>query len=407
MYSFFQSYALSNDFDSQFETVDLSGMTLEAIFNNYRQVYLSLNYQVSQPQVIADLNVFRSLYRQSQTLLGDFISSAPNGTFAPLPSLPYNYVNYVRYMDSQLAGYSLAASNGSNITLSNNNVSTKDFLNYCLTSVNGFILPVQNVQSAISISQAFTQAQKNGYTRIGIISFENVGAIITTPLTSNMIATATNRGPEELLYLKTSLNPDYVTMLVLNGYLIAPTTNAFYPVGNGLYALSLKQLGYQFKLLDSRPDQYYNYDYILSQLSDTLTSQYNNIPASTMSIPLMRNIAFIQAYLTLPNTFLVQVQNASNIIVKIKNILNTDLVNQVVTGIQPTNLLVGAQGRQIDYLYSLRKGKFVLTSPRMYSNNYVQLSSQPSNDEGFLSPQRIPLEPLIKSSLYWKQYGMY
>ena len=406
MYSIFQVYALSIFFDSQFNAVDLSQYTLEYIYDNYSHVYLSLNYTYSINQIYVDLNVFRKKYRNSQTVLADFVNNASNGFFTPIASLPIEYINYIRYMDSQLAGYSLTAS-GENIKLSNTDVGSANYYKYCLTSVDGFILPNRIQNGSLVVENAFSQFQLNGYSKIGIVSFENISPISIYPIQSSNIISVTNKALNEQLYLQTDINPAYVTMLVLNGYLIGPTTDAFQCIGNGLFSLNLRRLGYYFKLLDSLNQQYYNYNYILSLLSSTLTSQYSNIPPNTISIPLISTVEFINAYLTLPNTFLVQVNNAANIVVKNRNILNSEITNQLVSDEQPTNLLIGSQGRIVDYLYSLKKGKFIITSPHMYSNNYVQLKSRPLPNDGYLSRQRDPFDPIIKSYIFWKQYGFY
>lgn len=407
MYSIFQIYALSIFFNSQFNTIDLSQYTLEYIYDNYSHIYLSLNYTYALNQIIVDLNYFKKKYRNSQILLSDFVNNASNGFFVPLADLPIEYINYVRYMDSQLAGYSLSAS-GNNISLSNTNVSSANYYKYCLTSIDGFILPNSlNSSGSLIVENAFAQSQLNGYTKVGIVSFENISPISIYPIQSSNIISVTNKPLNEQLYIKTNLNPDYVTMLVLNGYLIGPTTDAFQCIGNGLYSINLRRLGYFFKLLDSLDKQYYNYSYILNQLSSQLTSQYSNIPPNTISPALISTVEFINAYLTLPNTFLLQVSNVSNIVVKNRNILNTEITNQLVSDTQPNDILIGSQGRIVDYLYSFNKGKYIITSPYMYSNNYVELKNRPINENGYLSRQREPLMPILKSNLFWKQYGFY
>lgn len=408
MYSIFQIYALSIFFGSQFTEIDLSQYTLEYIYSNYAKVYISITYGMSVTQIYVDLNTFKNQYRNSQVTLEEFVNSAPNGFFTAISALPISYINYVRYMDSQLAGYSLSAS-GNNISLSNPNVAVSNYYKYCLTSVDGFILPNSIQNSQLVVENAFSQCQLNDYTKIGIVSFENISPLNIQPITSNMIVSVTNKPLNQQLYLKTNLNPDYVTMLVLNGYLIGPTTDGFQCIGNGLYSLNLHRLGYYFKLLDSLNKQYYNYSYIVNQLPSTLQSQYSNIPFGTISVPMINNIEFINAYLTLPNTFLVQVSNASNIVIKNRNILNTEITNQLVSDEEPRNLLIGSQGRLVDYLYTLSKGKYIITSPHMYSNNYVQLKDMftNANQNTYLSNQRNPLKPIIKSGLFWKQYGFY
>jgi hypothetical protein len=311
-------------------------------------------------------------------------------------------------MDSQLAGYTLTAS-GNDISLSNPNVASSNYYKYCLSSVDGFILPNSIQNTRLVIQNAFAQSQMNDYTKIGIISFENISPLEILPITSDMIVSVTNKPLNYQLYLKTNLNPEYVTMLVLNGYLIGPTTDGFQCIGNGLYSLNLHRLGYYFKILDSMDKQFYNYNYILSQLPSSLTSQYSNIPPNTISVPLLNNVSFINAYLTLPNTFLVQVSNVSNIVIHNRNILNTEITNQLVSDELPKDLLIGSQGRLVDYLYTLYKGKYIITSPHMYSNNYVELKNMftNANSNGYISRQRDPLKPIIKSNLFWKQYGFY
>lgn len=404
MYTYFQAYALSRSLDSQFETVDLSQMPMETIYNNYSQVFLSLNYSYATNQIYTDLNMLKEKYRTSTLTLTEVIAAAPNGYFYPLSDIPYYRVNYSRYMDSQLAGYHLTKQNN-DLVLNNPKVSSNDFLKYCLVSINGFILPTTLVNNQITVADAYSQIVLNNNTRVGILSFEEVNPISILPITADMIFPATNRTLHDMLYIKSGLSDQYVTMLVMNGYVIAPTSNGFFPVGNGVFNLSLRKLGYDFKLVDSLPHQIYNYNYILSQLPSSLTSQYTNIPPNTVSVPLIQTANFISQYLTLPNSFLVQVQT-SNILVKSQNILNTQLECQLISNTQPLNILTGSQGRIVDYFYSYDKGKFVITSPYMHDNNYVQLKNRPI-ENGYISRQRLPYNAVIKSTLFWKQYGFY
>ncbi len=403
MYSYFQAYGLSNQFGSQFVTVDLSNTTIEEIFNNYTQVYLSLNYSYATSQILADFNQLKTTYRYSTQTLNQLLATLPNGFFTILPNLPYFKVHYNRYIDASIAGYTLSE-NGANIVLTNSAVTTNNFLRYCLTTVNDYIMPTEVIDGQINIQNGMLQSVMQNRTKVGLISFEDIGEILYQDILSTNVIAPTNKTLDELLYIKTNLPVGYVTFLVLNGYLIAPTSEGFYPIGNGVHVLSLRKLGFHFKLLDSRFKQYYDYDYITQLLPSSLTSQYAS-SNNRISTQLINTPSFIDAYLGLPNTFLFQVP-AQNIIIKTKNILNTTLQNMITTVEEPTHMLIGSQGKIVDYFYVHREGKYIITSPNMYINNYINMKNVPNNS-AYITKQRLPYDPLVRSSLYFKQYGFY
>lgn len=398
MYSYFQAYVLPKEFDSQFITEDISGYTVDYIFNNYSKVYLSLNYTYSSGQVLADIDQLKGQYRYSTQTLTSLISTLSDGYLSTIQEIPVTPVNYTRYISADLAGYSLSYNNN-NLILNNPNVEGSTYPDYCLTTVNGYIMPTQYTNNQIAVSMGTNPLN---YLRVGIISFENIGQITTTPITTANIVLSGTRSPSELLYLKTNVNPSYITFLVLNGYLIAPTSGGFYPVGNSIFALSLEKLGYGFKLLESRYKQYYNYNLITEYLPSELVG---NLDPNKISIPLIKNPLFINEYLTLPNTFLVTIP-ATNIVLRTKNILNTELVNSIRTRVQPTNILVGSQGKIIDYYYTYKNGQYIVSNPNMTVDNYVDSHGIDASKE-FISDQRIPNSPLVRSALFFKQYGFY
>ncbi len=402
MYTYYQAYGLSREFGSQFQTIDIADELVGKIFNNYVQVYLSLNYTYSKGQVLVDFSQLKKQYRYSTQTLNQLLATIPDGYFNILPELPYFKVRYTQYMDSSLAGYTIAKS-GNDLIISNPNIDTQDFLDFCITTVDGYVMPVSLNNNQITINNGLLQAAVNEYTKVGIVSFQDAGQILIENISLSNINLSQNRSPDDLLYIQTQLPIGYATFLVLNGYLIASTTDAFYCIGNGLYALSLRKLGYHYKLLDSRDKQYYNYDYILPFLPQDLVNLYSN-SNNLISNKLISTPEFISAYLTLPNTFLLQVP-MTNVIIQTKNIINTELVNSFVVQNQPKELLIGSQGKIVDYFYTYRKGKYVITSPGMFSNNYIEFKNSPNNE--YLSNQRVPNNPIIKSSLYFKSYGFY
>ncbi len=455
MYSIFQAYGLSKEFDSLFKEVDLSNYTVAQVFNNFTKVYLSLNYTYSQNQIIVDFDQLKA-YKNNNTPLSTFLQNLSPGYFNPLPSLPFIKISYSRYKDAEMAGYSINSPvaqsllNNTDIILNNSNVYMQSAYNKCIFTVDGFIMPSTLVDDYIVIKDGLFTSMMNNYTKVGIISFEDSGNIVTQSLDSSNISLSKTRSPSDLLYINSYAIDGYITFLVLNGYLIAPTTEGFYYIGNGNYSLSLNKLGYPFKILDSRYKQYYNYDLIstflpqslLNQLNDTknilnqnndnqnslnqnnsplignpfsrcyndsynpgYTNNEDSLNANSVNLNILNNPLFINAYLTLPNTFLLFIP-ANNVVVKNKNIFNSDLVNSLVLDYEPKDIMYGSQGRIVDYTYMKKDGKYIVTSPNMYINNYVDIKNQP-NLPTYLRDNRIPNEALVKSQLAFKQYGFY
>jgi hypothetical protein len=345
-----------------------------------------------------DMDCLKESYRYSTQTLVQLISSLPNGYFTPLTSLPTFLLRRIRYIDAGLAGYNVNRPNTTDLQLVNPNISSNNFLNSCLVTVNGYIMPIVSTNGIITIPNGYLQSVTNNDTRVGIISFEDIGNITTIPITPSMVILSPNKAPSDLVYIKTPLNQDYVTLLVLNGYLVMPDQTTFYPIGNGNYALSLSAFNISNKLVESDKHQYYNSNLISTYLN------YNN-GNDTIGLSQINTPQFISAYLTLPNTFLVQVPK-SNIVINRVNILNTQLVNSIVSHLQPINILRGSQGRIVDYFYTYRDGKYLVTSPNMKIDNYVNKDISLTTDD-YQSNQRVPSKPLLQSALYWEEISFY
>ncbi len=446
MYSYLSSYALKKELRGQFNNIDLSNDTIEYIFNNYIKVYLTLNYSYSSTSIVVDFDQLKENYRNSSATLSQLLTTIPNGFFTPLSGLPIYLVNRARYIDSGLAGFTFSQINQKDILLTYpGDIGPNDFISYCLTTVNDYIMPVDLVNNQLIIQNGFLNCAMNQNSRVGIISFEDVGEIIITPITPSMIVLSPNTSPLDLLYINASLpNPNYITLLVLNGYLVTPDQTTFYPTGNGNYALSLNNFNVVYKLLESETRQFFNSSFISNYFTNRGINNFNNQFDTNYSInltekdyviwhqmlnnnqffyfnsttlkdktnytveintTLLNSPQFISAYLTLPNTFLVQIP-ANNLTVINQNILNTQLMNSLTTETQPINLLTGAQGKIIDYFYTYRDGKYIITSPGMYINNYITKYLNTGKLD-LVTDQRRPNDPLVQSALYWKELNFY
>lgn len=446
MYSYLSSYSLKKELRSQFNNNDISNQTMEYIFNNYIKVYLTLNYSYNTSSIIVDFDQLKESYRNSSATLTQLLTTLPNGFFNPVSSLPTYLINRVRYIDAGLAGFTFSEINQKDILLTcPADIGSNDFISYCLTTVNDYIMPVSLINNQLIIQNGFLNCAMNQNSRVGIISFEDIGGIITTSITPNMVVLSPNASPLDLIYINASLpNPNYITLLVLNGYLITPDNSTFYPTGNGNFALSLNNFNVVYKLLESETSQFFNSSFISNYFTNRGINNFNNQFDSNYSInltekdyaiwqemlnnnqffyfnsttmksktnynveintTLLNSPQFISAYLTLPNTFLVQIP-ANNLTVINQNILNTELMNSLTTEIQPTNLLTGAQGKIVDYFYTYRDGKYIVTSPGMYINNYITKYLNTSKLD-LVTNQRRPNDPLVQSSLYWKELNFY
>lgn len=419
---------------------------MQYIFNNYSKVYLLLNYPYSTGPVIADLDQLKADYYNNTSTLTQVIATIPNGYFTALPSLPNNVVYRARYIDAGLAGFVFSQINEKDILLQYpSDIDPNDFISYCLASVDDYIMPVSLINNQLIIENGFLNCQINNDTRVGILSFEDVGAISITPITPQMLVLAPNSSPLDFIYINANLpNPNYITLLVLNGYLVLPDKTTFYPIGNGNFALSLNNFNIVYKLLDSETRQFFNSSFISnyfqnfvptiqmaeSNPNNTINitekdySEFNglipgnmffstsNLSASnqnsyslTINTSLLNTPQFVSAYMTLPNTFLVQIP--TNNFVKIdQNILNTEIANTIVSDIQPTSLLVNSSSRLIDYFYSFKKGKYIITSPQMQAGNYITKFLN-TNWNSFITNQRVPNDPLVRSALWWRELNFY
>ncbi len=393
MYHYTSSYCLSRQPDSQFQNVDISAVEMSFLYLNYTKIYVVLAYDFSINPVYIDLNIFKHKYINSSMLLSNFISSIPDGTLTSIdPSYLKNKINYVKYGDAAQAGYKVSGDN-INLSLSRGSEDLTLLNNTSLLTVNGYIHASSVVNGSVNIANGFLSAKRTQSMNVGILTFADVGVITKTPISQGNLNLDPGTDPLSLLYIQANVDDTRnVFMLSLGGYLLTQQDNLFWYMGNGIFALSLNNFGYQNKLIES-------YKYIDMGNVNNLYDAQGNIDMSVAS-----QYSNIINYITNPNTFIISIP-AKNTVIKKLNVIKTPLFNSFIEYTPPNNPLFTGEGRMVDYYYIEEDGRYLVSSTNLSSDNYNILSLG-SNSTGNIDQKRNPSNPILKR-MEFKQYGFY
>lgn len=173
-----------------------------------------------------------------------------------------------------------------------------------LASVAGYLHRTYSSTAGFYVMQGGRTVQKSDINSLGLISFAKLGGCKIVPITTTMLGGLPAAGA-------TLDTPIYVSvpgvdwskssaMLVLFGHLI-PLGNVFRAVGNGLFEVNLLQYPYLERFLTAE-------QYMDLSAARSVVSKKKDAP-TMISVAESRGRAFIQALMTLSQTFVVVVNS--------------------------------------------------------------------------------------------------
>jgi len=248
-----------------------------------------------------------------------------------------------------------------------------------LMSVNGFIYPTEYDGSNLFIPNATLNMLKSRANHIGIYSFNNLSdPLVKFPITSPMITTESSFSLYEKALI-TFPRPIGKFILVIAGYLVFEHPEYLYRVSPTTFVLRLDKLMFIEKL------------YELQRYRDIFTEL--NLPVDTtnpslIDISLARSNDTIISFLTLNNSFLVELP-VTNLLVDKIYLERSNIPGNFRTEIEPTLPIIVGYGKFGEYFKKkTNEYKYTVYLEDGYYNNYL-ISNLTYNDIKVYNDNRI------------------
>lgn len=410
MYSVISSYGVSKKPQSRWGIIDLTGLTVNEIFNAYREVYLTLTANFLTEPVIVNLEVFRLKYSCSTGTLDEMFADNGTATFELVDKLPLKNTGFAHYADAFASGYNIHVKGrntpvGANISqsekvdlaMTRQDPVTNMQVVYenCLVNVNGFYHITDTDGKRLYVIDGGKSSGLSKRNAIGLLSFQDIGPIQCLPITEEMIYT---QAPESHLmdkvYLKAPVSTENkAVILVLGGYLVLPEPGVFHPIGNDSFSLSLNRL----PLLE----RYFESLKYIDMTPLGLPSSPNN--STAVGVDQFYSDEVMVKYLTLSQSFFVIVDTPELFINK-KYVQKTGLPGIYTDTVEPNYPLIMGRGRVGNYLFELHDGvyRLVVNDPYLARHVFNDLPQMTRNMVGSSYPT---VDGNIQSRAYMLEIG--
>jgi hypothetical protein len=302
--------------DGRWKNMDIGTLPLSQLFSEYRKVLTVLSNSFVNYNVSFDIEPLRAAYGSSPLTLPAFLEMNGNATLATSTTLPALNTRFAKYADAFHAGYKVIPTHPTAswsadmpladktwLRLQKTDVDYDLFYKNCLVNVNGFYHLTDVDSEAVYVVDGYKCARKSTRNEIGILSFRELGEITCIPITDAMIYT---QKPEQKLrsncYVETGEDLSNKTvMLVLGGYLHVLDHDVLSRVSASSFKIDFDNL--------SLLDRYYESKDVLDFSSLPLEHDASN--PNHASLRNLYSDGVLRAYLKLPQTFLVVLDNAN------------------------------------------------------------------------------------------------
>lgn len=234
--------------------------------------------------------------------------------------------------------------------------------NKCLMSVNGYIQPTEYSNGKLFIANATENMLKTKHNQIGLLSFNNMeGNLKKTQVVPSMLSV----DGDYSYYEKAIITfPEEVgdCFLVLAGYLVFQQSEFFYRVSDRAFAIRPDRLKYMERIFELS-----RYRNIYSALG--IEVSVNNPNAFEGAE--VRSNEMVEKFLTLDNTFLVEIPGYS---VETNKVFleHSNVPGNFRTEIEPNLPMVGGYGKLLEYKKQKHNlNKHTVQTCDAYLNNHL------------------------------------
>lgn len=413
MYSLHSAHVRVDRRNDRWEKKDLSTTTLLDLRNQYDEIWLFIDhYSFDAPRALYFGDVMQDTYDDPNTLtLTEWLSQMGNLSLPFRGDVPRLNPHYVTYVHAWQAGYDFTpigspgalGQGGSRFDKADLYVSKPDvdpnFLGrHALFSVNGFYHISDFNSGGVYIRGGNRSVRHANDNQIGLLSFEDVGSIQCLPITKDMVTKIRDDIPlakGAYITLPESLDTDNkTTLLVVGGYLQV-LGKTYTRVGDRTYRAQLEHMMLLERYYESR--EYLDY-------SSLGLANYEANP-TLVSLDQINQDSVIEAYLTLPQSFIVVV-DAPSFFQEFQPVEPAGLPGRYYSYEQAHRYpLIGAYGRALEYHTIQEDGVTVLATTPNIRHNYDFYRHDWRKGER-VDAGRYPNRPFAQGQAYTRLLGV-
>lgn len=404
-YTLIRAISLTRSYGADWETKDLSNVSVASIFETYLKVYLVLTNSVLVGEIYVDLGTLKAEFAGYTGTLNDLIAAYGDRAFVTTASLPVSKLKRAIYSDAFRAEYKVELADiGKNhpanypledlhdLRLTRPSFSTDLTLihSHCLVSVNGFFHQTDTDGTSAYVYAGADTMRKSRNNNLGFTSFLEIGKLNKSKINPINISTSGNNSTL-VDRVRFSVEEDMTGktfMLVLGGYLIIPEDGVFYQTSDNDFTLDLSRIPFLERIFESR-------NFIdLSSLELELEEEN----AELASADLVFSEATILKYFALSQSFFVSVES-ENLLFNQITIRHSPMPGMFTSYQDPKYPLFIAHGRLAEYWKVFEDEQWSVTVSDSFLRNYV-FSQQPLKTGQVVNDNLLSYRPFSHSRGY-------
>jgi len=408
MYTLVEAIARPIGGGGRWTAIALGDMLLPSVFSTYDQVLATLTNPYLSGKVCLDLATIRADYGSQDITFNSFLEVQGNVTLDTSDTLPVLKTRYAKYNDAIRAKYhvqsihpsaaldaQLPASERTWLLMTKAGLDYNLFYESALVSVNGFIHPTDVSQDGIYVKEGMVSRNMSGKAEIGVYSFRELGKLSFVPITPEMVY---KQDASQLFKDRAHVDlgidvSNKTVMLVLGGYFHVLDERTFYRVSDSAFAVVFNNLPLFDRFYDSR--KYIDLSSLNVEISDNNPSHF--------SVEDLLSDAALRAYLTLPQSFFVILDNP-NVFVEYAPVRTTMLPGLYISDVPPAYPLLSEIGKMVNYWYHYENEQYSITATDAYRHDYNYRTVAARNALS-LGDTRNTARPLANGDLRYLQIG--
>ncbi len=344
---------------------DLSNVLIETVLNDYAKVVLRLYDNFTDKNydfILTDHRMFVTNY--TVTVVG-WLNSLGNAALPMEPELLTTTYSNAIYRDAMLADYRVdivaplthpdvpaSPDEKRDLLLQRGLVDYGDMGDYIMATVNGYFYPTSWSNDGFRISEGGSAGKLCNDNLVGLLSFENIGKITQVPITEEMLwdSTSSNKLKDKAFINLGQPIEGKSLIVVIGGYIHFGTSGVFDYVGNNTIVVNMHKIALAQRFFESRQS--------IEMVS--LTQYLQNEETGLVSLENLYSDAFLKAYLTMPQSFIVIVDTL-DLMTKRHVLRNDHIPKNFITEITPEHLLMTKKNCASEYWYQEDNGVYVVT----------------------------------------------
>lgn len=387
---------------------DIGNVPFVEIYATYDSVKAILSNPFIDHPVCLDLADVRVANNSNNQTFNEWLVA--NGATA-LPTsdvIPVIKNRYARYADAFHAGYKLkpvhpTASPDAEVTpdertsifLSRTGLDFNLFRKHCLVSVNGYLHYTDATSQGAWVMDGMRTVRYANENQVGIISFLDVGEIKSIRITEDMIY---KQQPDQRYRDRVTMviNEDIskkTILMSIGGYLHIQDPNTFHRIGDNIISIDFSRLNFI--------ERYHESMKTLDLTS--LPIQRTEANPTQIVVDDFLSDANILAYLTLPQSFIVLIDNPE-VFVDHQFVKPAMMPGYLIAYTPPVYPLINGVGKMAEYWYTYEDQQYSIkvrdnwTHHRLYDTTKLL-------EEKSVSDSRVPNKPVSFSGAYFLKIG--